>query len=178
MGDHFEQALQEIARRRNGGGKTIDDVFDLAVAANEDAEERHVESVEATRENRRLLEVHCAEADERDARILALEEWRAAATATCPDRVLSIVEKEHAKRHQEHMDDYAHLTPEQMKERHASYAEALERGEVEDRRHPEFDDEEMGDLRRAWRVVRWVVAAFVLPIIAAGGYRVGQLLFN
>jgi hypothetical protein len=178
MGDHFEQALQEIARRRNGGGKTIDDVFDLAVAANQDAEERHVESVRATRENRKLLEVHCKEADERDNRIAALEGWRTTATATCPERVLAIVEKEHAVRHQAHMDDYAHLTPDEMKERHVAYAAALERGEVEDRRHPEFDDEEMGDLRRAWRVVRWALAAFVLPIIAAGGYRVGQLLFN
>lgn len=177
MGDHFEQALQEIARRRNGGGKTIDDVFDLAVAANIDAEERHLESVEATKENRKLLEAHCAEADVRDARILDLEDWRRTTTKACPDKVLAIVEKEHAKRHQDHMDDYAHLTPDEMKERHAAYSEALERGEVEDRRHPELD-EEMGDLRRAWRVVRWAVAAFVLPIIAAGGYEVGQLLFH
>lgn len=176
MGDHFEQALQQIARRRNGGGKTIDDVFDLTVAANQDAEERHAESVEAVRENRAFLMAHCEEDAKREARIGSLEEWRATVTATCADRVLAIVEKEHATKHQAHMDQYVHLTSDDMKERRATYLGALERGEVKDRRAPE--DEEMGDLRRAWRVVRWALAAFLLPIIAAGGYRIAEYLFN
>lgn len=103
MGDHFEEALQNIARKRNGGGKTPDDLFDLAVAANRDAEERHEESVKETKANRELLEAHCVEATVRDERLEALEGWRREQARTCQKRIEDIVKKEHDTRHSAHM---------------------------------------------------------------------------
>ena len=99
MGDHFEQALEAIARRRNGGGKTADDIFDLAVAANMDAEERHEQSVALYEALAQEVKTHLVEANVRDERIEALEAWRHEAATTCEQRILAIVEQEHAARH-------------------------------------------------------------------------------
>jgi hypothetical protein len=46
--DHFEKAMQGIAiRSAENGGPTIKDVLDAIIATNDDAEERHIETVGA-----------------------------------------------------------------------------------------------------------------------------------
>lgn len=99
MGDHFEQALEAIARRRNGGGKTPDDIFDLAVASNRDAEERHEQSVQLYQQLAEEVKTHLVEASVRDERLEALEGWRHEASTTCEDRVVALIEREHEQRH-------------------------------------------------------------------------------
>jgi hypothetical protein len=98
VGDHFEQALEAIARRRNGGGKTPDDIFDLAVASNRDAEERHEQSVQLYQQLAEEVKTHLVEASVRDERLEALEGWRHEASTTCEDRVVALIEREHEQR--------------------------------------------------------------------------------
>jgi len=64
---HFDKAMQDIAVRSAGnGGPGTKEVLDALVALNKDSEARFDELG-------RALKLHCAEADSRDARILALE---------------------------------------------------------------------------------------------------------
>lgn len=103
MGDHFEQALQAIVRRTNGGRKTVNDIFDLAVAGNLDAEERHEQSVQAYQRLAEQVECHLVEANVRDERIAELEAWRHEAVTGCEERVLAIVAREHDDRHSKYV---------------------------------------------------------------------------
>lgn len=153
--DRAERKVREWATRRNGDPLRPEDVVELVFAFADDQEADHEETM--------------ANFDSMSARLILLEEWR----ATCQGgSIAEYVEGEHHARHADHMT--ADHQP-----RRGTDPESADF--TEQRRGPTGSlsaDEEMGDMRRAWRVVRWGVAAFVLPIIATGGYRLGQIIFG
>ena len=153
--DRTESKVRQWAMRMNGEPITNKDVVELVLAVDDDGNDRHRETLEKL--------------DDQHARLIALEEWRSG----CPAATVELVSAEHAERHAQH-----------MLECHAPHREGdPPESDYTDERSGlsatlTVADEEMGDMRRAWRVLRWGVAAFVIPIIAAGGYKVAQLIFQ
>jgi hypothetical protein len=103
MSDETRSEVEAIAKRRNGSVSN-EQLFDLVLAVSHDSRDAHKESVTLIETVRSDLAMHCAEADLRDDRIVALEEWRATRpTALCVDRVQSMIEAEHVTRHADHL---------------------------------------------------------------------------
>lgn len=153
--DHTESKVRQWATRINGDPITNRDVIELVLAVDDDGNDRHNETM--------------ALMAEMQARLVLIEEWR----ATCPGgSIAEYVEGEHHARHADHMT--ADHPPRRGTDPESADFTEQRRGLTVSL----SADEEMGDMRRAWRVVRWGVAAFVLPIIATGGYRLGQIIFG
>lgn len=101
MTDKTEKAVQDILRRANGSGKTIEDLFDLSIAINEDSEDRHQETIEIVQALTDKFDVHCSEADERDERIEKLE----ATLSACPANIERAVISYHNTLHSKHLEE-------------------------------------------------------------------------
>jgi hypothetical protein len=103
--DNTERAVQELAGKLNGRRKTVNDLYAVLLAVNQDGEERHGETLE-------LLSMHCAEDDLRDDRVAALEAWRRDHSSSDIERTVAIVKLETEARHAEHMAaDHQPLQP-------------------------------------------------------------------
>lgn len=99
MTDKAESKVREWASKRNGDPVDVHDAIELALAIDDDASARHDQSVDLIRANHELLITHCEEAEVRDRRIKALEDWQQATTAGCEKRVRKLIEEEHGARH-------------------------------------------------------------------------------
>jgi hypothetical protein len=101
MTDRTESVIQNILKKANGGSKTVNDLFDLILAVNEDQDDagmaRHTETLE-------LLKSHCAEAARRDSRIEDLEDWREEQARTCTEKLKRLIDEDHTVRHAAHME--------------------------------------------------------------------------
>ena len=150
MTDNAERKVREWAKGRNGDPLTNKDIVDLVLAVDADGDARHVETIQ------RIDDV-----DERHIslclRVSALEQ----ASIGCSERVKAYVDgevrrseanglMEHDSRHTEHMA--SHHGPDDPPD-----SVFLEKRESA---FPE--DDELGDLRRFWRIGKWGVMAAAL----------------
>jgi hypothetical protein len=138
----------------NGDPITNRDIVDLVLAVDDDGNDRHAETLDLI-------------ADQ-SARLVVMEEWR----ASCPAGSLAdYVAAEHDHRHAVHMVE---CHPPRRED------DPPDADHTDDRRgfSAVLPDEEIGDMRRAWRFVRWIVVAFGSSFAAYGGYRLAQIVFG
>ena len=100
MTDKTEKAVQDILRRANGNSKTMDDLFELCIAINEDSDDRHRETLDIIQSLTEKFETHCDESNVRDAKIGELDKR----LSKCPASIRDAVEQHHHTLHSEHMD--------------------------------------------------------------------------
>ena len=146
----------------NGNGRvTIREVYDLLdkvylrvdkVAGIADA--AHKESMAAISALDEKLDRHIIDASVRDQRIMALELWREELPQLCVLRTEKMIAEEHERRHAAHMDS----DHERQSEPLLASLGAMSPSE----------DVEMGDMRRVWRVGRWVIVLAITAMIAWG----------
>jgi len=92
MTDAAESQVRRWALRKNGEELTVKDAVELVLAVDEDAVERHEETVG-------VLKAHCTEAVVRDLAIRELQDWRRESAENCQRRIEAIVRAEHEERH-------------------------------------------------------------------------------
>lgn len=151
MTDNAERKVRQWAKRRNGDPLKAEDVVELVLAVDEDADTRHDETLA-------LLAAHTAEADVRDARISELEEKFRTATLTCSEKVMEIVKSEHEERHGRHMDEH-HAAPNRR-------ANDPDGGDFTGLRKAAAPDG-LSEMLVGWRAGKWLL---MIVIIAALGW--------
>jgi hypothetical protein len=177
MTDHFEKAKDKILKEaRANGGVTTDHLLDALIATNEDLDLKLEQS------RRDALELHKeATALHLDlcARTVKLEAAVQDSQDNCRERIEKLIAAEHDARHTEHMASHhgppqSGISPLGRDYSDPSDAQFLEHREAA---HPP-EDEEMGDLRRFWRVTKWgfiVLGGGILIILAD---QLGNLIFG
>ena len=140
MSEHFESEVQKVARTKNGGSIDAGLFWDIVIALDKDGGKRHDETLS-------LLDSHITE-DNRRAAVIASElaEWRGRQAEEC------------AARHRELFAEELEELPKRIRApRRASDPKSAD--------YRLLEDEEEGDMRRAWRVGKWFLAAGVLFLL-------------
>lgn len=165
MTDHAERKVRLWALRKNGDPLTPQDVVELVYAFADDQETDHGQTIELLKQVDEKHSLLCV-------RVAELEgDWHEA-SATCKDRVEAIVHAEHESRH-------------------GAYVEALanEKKRADDppgidfrtARNPELtvvESEEMGDMKRAWRFVKWTLVVIGSAILVMLADQIGNIIFG
>jgi hypothetical protein len=159
MTDNAERKVREWAKGRNGDPLTNKDVVDLVLAVDADGDARHVETIG------RLDDV-----DERHISLCLRVSELETVSVGCSERVKAFVASEHDVRHTEHMA--SHHGPERRAD------DPPDSAFLEKRLSAFPEDSEMGDLRRAWRTLRWFALAFGLIFVDMFARYLSHTLFG
>jgi hypothetical protein len=165
MTDAAERKVRLWALRKNGDPLMLQDVVELVYAFADDQEADHGQTIDLLKQVDEKHSLLCV-------RVAELEgDWHEA-SATCKDRVEAIVHAEHESRH-------------------AAYVEALasEKKRADDppgvdfrtARTPEMtvvESEELGDMKRAWRIVKWSLIVIGGGILVALADQIGHFIFG
>lgn len=133
----FDSAVQKIATEKNGGEVTKQLFWDIVVALSKDIKRADEEGEKRHAETFKLLEAHVKWDEERSAELaknLAQREREQA--KICAEEHEALMKRLHAAPNRSTDPPGSDYTGER--------------------------DEEMGDIRRAWRFIRWFVAAAIL----------------
>jgi len=167
MTDNAERQVREWAKGRNGDPLTPKDIVDLVLAVDADGDARHVETIQ------RLDDV-----DERHITLCLRVSELEQVSVGCSERVKAFVAAEHDSRHTEHMSNH-HGSPQKgLSPLGRDYADPSDAQFGEKRESAFTEDEEMGDLRRAWRFGKWFVVAFGLIFIDMFARYLSHTLFG
>lgn len=157
MTDNAESKVREWAQKKNGDPLTVKDVVDLVLAVDADSDERHEETLE-------LLAQHVKD-DKARAAVIAdeLTQWRALQAEECANR--------HRVLFTEEMLELPRLI------RRPHRASDPESADYRLKAEPP-QDEEVGDMKRAWRFLKWFVVAFGLIFIDMFARYLSHTLFG
>jgi hypothetical protein len=180
MADHFEKAKDEILLKTDGnGGPTNRDMLKAMGALALDVDEaidgldkknkaRHDETIAVL--DLQAAEITCCQQD-----IDVLEKWRTESSLTCVAKVREIAAEVaadlHGPTHERHMLEHHNDVRRMGDPSDAQFTEQRESA------HPP-EDEEMGDLRRFWRVTKWAVIVLGGGILIILADQLGNLIFG
>lgn len=160
--DETELAVEELVVKKNGKTKTANDVFEVLVAMHHDSKKRDAIIISQ-------LEKHCEQ-------FVHFEEHE-----------LEEYVKPFRELHKEKEADISHIEHDilELKEN----CKALHQREPRRSTDPPtenwgtglgktLEDEEMGDIRRVWRVLKWVVIVASAPLLVALGNKLASLIWG
>lgn len=137
MSDGFDSAVQKIATEKNGGAVTKELFWDIVVALSEDIRRADEKGETRHRETFSLLTEHVRADAERAAEVSRrLEEREREQARICAEEHELLLKRMVSAPNRSTDPPGSDYTAER--------------------------DEEMGDIRRAWRVIRWFVAAAII----------------
>jgi len=189
MADHFEKAKDEILLKTDGnGGPTNRDMLKAMGALALDVDEaidgldkknkaRHDETISVL--DLQAAEITCCQED-----INVLEQWRTESSLTCVNKVREIAAEVaaelHGPTHERHILEHHNIKPQSgTSPLGRDYADPSDAQFTEHREsaHP-TEDEEMGDLRRLWRVTKWAIIVLGGGILIMLADQIGNLIFG
>lgn len=162
-----DSAVEQLLLKRNGEKKTVQDVFEVVVAMNHDRRADALIMLGEMKDTRDLLRRHLTE----DVRMTKPEF----------DQFIDGF----MKMHQDRREEVAQLR-EEMDDIKSNCVEVHKREprrktdpETEDWGSSMFqEDQEIGDLRRAWRVLKWGVVVLVGTLMVVLGDEIAHTIFN
>jgi len=158
MTDAAESQVRRWALRKNGEELTVKDAVELVLAVDEDAVERHEETVD-------VLKVHCTEAVVRDLAIRELQDWRRESSENCQRRIEAIVKAEHEERHAAYESSLT-ADPRQLGRDYADPVDS-QFGEHRESAFP-LPDPSLKDIIVGWRAGKWLLGIFLIALIGWG----------
>jgi hypothetical protein len=163
LGHETESAVETLLLKKNGERKTVSDVFEIVVAMNHDRRTDNLRLLSEIAKNSDLLEAHARDYVHMDSAELAGFMAPFAKRHDERDAIVDVIEKD-LQKVQAHCEELHGRAP-----RRSGDPDTEDWGNS-------FGDEELGDIRRFWRVGKWFVVAVAAPLLVALGNELSRWL--